>query len=248
MVRYLPSIEGADNEVASIIRAEHARELNVVHAALDEILRGLSDFGAKQGKPKTRLERARLSLTTRSFNSLYNAVLLLEHGYYQQAMSLVRMAKEDQMVARDAEHNRPTLDALLHERGRIGSGGLSLARMAERASSKTKKAWDADYGFLSEYGVHTRGKGLRSLVATGPGGQIVVPPGGHYDKVWVNAVLYYTLRELVQVLATVAQLTTLAGIDWITGAMPTLEEVDALWRRIDEWAADELRESAERCD
>lgn len=248
MIRYLPSIEDADNEVTSAIRAEHARELNAVYAALDEILRGLSDFGAKQGKPKDDLESARLFLATRSFNSLYSAVRMLERGYFQQSLSLVRMAKEDQLVARDAEHNSPTLDALLHGRGRIGSGSLSFARMAERLSPKTKEAWDEDYGFLSEHGVHTRLKGLRSLVASGPDGRPVLPPGGQYDKVWVNAALYYTLRELVQTFATVAQLTVPAEVDWITGAMPAFEEVDTLWRRIDEWAAGELRESAEKCD
>ena len=248
MIRYLHSIERTDNGVASIIRAEHARELDAVYAALDDILRGLSDFGAKQGKPNSPLESARLFLATRSFNSLYSAVMMLECGYFQQAFALVRMAREDQLVARDAENNRPTLDALLHGQGRIGSGDLTFARMAERASSKTREAWDQDYGFLSEYGVHTRLKGLRSLVATGPDGQIVLRPGGQYDKVWVNIVLYHTLRELVQVFATVAQLTAFAGIDWITGAEATLEEVETLWRRIDELAGDELRESGESLD
>ena len=149
MIRYLHSIAATDNEVASIIRAEHARELDAVYAALDEILRGLSDFGTKQGKPNSPIESARLFLATRSFNSLYSAAMLLERGYYQQAMSLVRMAKEDQLVARDAEHNSLTLGALLHDKGRIGSGGLSLARMAERASSKTKEAWERTTGFLA---------------------------------------------------------------------------------------------------
>ena len=42
-------------------------------------------------------------LAVRSFNSLHIARQLLEHGYYQQASALVRMAMEDQLVAEDAE-------------------------------------------------------------------------------------------------------------------------------------------------
>lgn len=83
MTRYLPSIEGTDNEVASAIRAAHARELNAVYAALDEILRGLSDFDAKIARQRTDLETSRVFLATRSFNSLYSAAMLLERGYYQ---------------------------------------------------------------------------------------------------------------------------------------------------------------------
>lgn len=167
-------------------------------------------------------------------------------------MSLVRMAKEDQLVAWDAEDNPPTLDALLNGQGRIGSGNLSLAAMAERASSRTKEpwkeAWEKDYGTLSEYGVHTRLKGLRSLVAIGPDGRIVLRPGGQYDRVRVDIALYHTLLALEWILITVKQLTGLAKLDWIAGASPTLDEVDALWRRILARLADELREPADGCD
>ena len=248
MAGCLQDIARNDNEVASIIRARHARELDAVYTALGEIVRGLSDFGAKQGRPKSLLESGRLFLSTRSFNSLHSAVMLLERGYYQQAMSLVRMAKEDQLVARDIENHPSTLDALFIDEGMFKERDLAFAKMAERVSTKTKEAWDDHYGFLSAYGAHPRLKSLRALVTTGPDGKILLRPGGQYDKVWVNAVLYHALRELEQTLATVAQLTTTAGIDWIAGAMPTLEEVDALWRRIDELARAELGEPAKGCD
>ena len=237
-----------DNEVASIIQAEHARELDAVYAALDEILRGLSDFGAKQGKPNGPLESARLFLATRSFNSLYSAVRMLESGYFQQSLSLVRMAKEDQLVAWDIEVHAPSLDALWDDEGKLGKGELTYAKMAERASPKTKEAWDVDYGFLSAHGAHTRSRSLRSLGAARPDGQIVLRPGGQYDKVLMDSVLYHMLRELVQVLATVAKLTTFAGIDLTVGAEPTLEEVDALWRRMDELARDELKAPTDNHD
>ena len=84
---YLLSIDRTDAEIAAIIRERHAREFSAVEAALNEILRGLSDFGSQKLKPDNRLESARLFLATRSFNSLRTDVQVLERGYYQQAMA-----------------------------------------------------------------------------------------------------------------------------------------------------------------
>ena len=239
MNEYLLSIDRTDYETASTIRARHARELSIAEKALDQILRGLSDFGSEKQKPDNRLESARLFLATRSFNSLRTAVQVLERGYYQQAMTLVRMAREDQAVALDIEHP-PTLAALLD-----GEGKLTLGKMAKRVSAKTKEVWDDDYGMLSEYGAHPRRESLRALVVDGPDGQILLRPGGRYDETWSNVVLYYILRELVQVFATVAKVTALAGIDWAISALPTLEDLDLLWRQIDERARSELGDSVE---
>ena len=242
---YLLSIDKTDDQAASTIRARHGRELDAAEAALDDILRGLSDFGAQKRKPDNRIESARLFLATRSFNSLRTAIQVLERGYYQQAMALVRMAKEDQLVAQDIENNPPTLAALLDGKDKLGKGTLTFGKMAERVSTKAKRVWDDDYGMLSEYGAHTRLKSLRELVTTDPNGQILLQAGGRYDEMWVNVVLYYALRELVQVFATVAKLTAFAGIDWAPGAMSTLAEVDSLWRRIDQRAREQLEESIE---
>ena len=85
---YVLSIDRTDAETAAIIRERHAREFSAVEAALNEILRGLSDFGSQKLKPDNRLESARLFLATRSFNSLRTAVQVLERGYYQQAMGV----------------------------------------------------------------------------------------------------------------------------------------------------------------
>ncbi len=242
---YLLSIDRTDDETASTMRARHARELSAAEEGLDQILRGLSDFGSEKQKPDNRLESARLFLATRSFNSLRTAVQVLERGYYQQAMTLVRMAMEDRVVALDIEHHPPTLAALLDGEGKLGRGNLTLGKMAERVSAKTREVWHDDYGMLSEYGAHPRLKSLRELVADGPDGQILLRPGGLYDEMWSNVVLYYTLRELVQVFATVAKVTALAGIDWVTSALPTQEDLDLLWRQIDERAREELGESVE---
>ena len=242
---YLMAVDEADAETAAIIRERHAREFSAVEAALDDILRGLFDFGSQKLKPDDRLESARLFLATRSFNSLRTAVQVLERGYYQQAMTLVRMAKEDQLVALDSESNPAALSALLDDKDKIGRGDFSLGKMAERVSAKTKEVWDDDYGMLSRYGAHPRRGSLEELVEIGPDGKMILRPGSHYDETWVGVVLYYTLRELVQVFATVAKITAAAGIDWVTGAISTLEEVDNLWRQIDERARERLGEPVE---
>ena len=242
---YLVSIDKTDDETAVIVRENHACEIRAVEAALNDILRGLSDFGSRKQMPDNRLESARLFLATRSFNSLQNALQVLERGYYQQAMALVRMAKEDQLVAQDVENHPPTLAALLNGDGTLGRGELTFGKMAQRVSAKTKEAWDDDYGALSKYGAHPRTGSMRGLVEVGSDGRIVLRPGGHYDEVWANVVLYHVLRELVQVLATVAKVTASAGIDWVTNAIATFEEVDSLWRQIDRRAREELGEPLE---
>ena len=249
MNAYLLSIDKTGDETASTMRERHTRELRAGEAALDAIIRGLAEFGPENRPRDDDLESARLLLATRTFNSLRAAFQVLERGYYQQAMALVRMAMEDRLVSLDIEHYPPTLAALLDGDGKLGSKpNLTFGKMAERVSYKTKEVWDDDYGILSEHGTHTRLNSLRGLVVVGPDGQQVIQPGGYYDETWVNVVLYYALRELVQVFATIAKVTAFAGIDWVTSAMPTLEEVDFLWRRIDERAREELGEPISDAD
>ena len=108
--------------------------------------------------------------------------------------------------------------------------------------AKTKVAWDDDYGMLSHYGAHPRRGSIEELVEISSDGQIVLRPGSHYDEMWANVALYYMLRELVQVFATVEKITAAAGIYWTIGALSALEEVDTLWRQIDRRAREELGE------
>ena len=130
-------------------------------------------------------------------------------------------------------------------RVKLARGDLTLGKMAERASVKTKEVWDDDYGMLSRYGAHPRTGSIRGLIEIGSDGQLVLRPGSHYDEVWVSAVLYHMLRELGQVFATVAKVTACEGIDWVTSALATLKETDFLWRQIDRRAREELGESIE---
>ena len=242
MHNHLYELERIENEVAAATGANHARELVVVDGALNQFIIGFNDFSSRKGKPDNRLESARIFLAIRSFNSLRTARQTLERGYYQQAMTLVRMAMEDQLVAEDAEAYTPTLDALLDGNGKIGRGDLALTNMAERISPKAKEAWDSDYRFVSEYAAHPRERSLRGLISTDPEGQINLQAGSNYDEVEVNAVLCYLLRELVFVMNTTAKLTAGAGSDWADRSTRLLKDVKCLRQQIDAWGRQKLEE------
>ena len=237
--RYIKRIEEIEDVVATTIRTNHARELDVVDATLDQILLGLNDFGSRKERPDNRLESARLFLAVRSFNSLRTARQTLERGYYQQALTLVRMAMEDQLVAEDAENHPPTLTALLDGEGKIGRRDLALGKMAERLSPKAREVWDDNYGTLSKRAAHPRLESMQGLVIN-LDGEVTLRPGSHYDEVEVRIVLYCLLRELFHVMTTIDKLTTQIQSDWHTQAMPTFEEVNALWIEIDEWGTEQI--------
>ena len=238
--KYIPKIKSVEDAVAFTMQANHARELAIVDAALDQILDGLGDFATLKQKPDERLEGARLFLATRSFNSLWTARQTLERGYFQQTLTLVRMAMEDNLVVDDAEIHPPTLDALLDDEGRIGRGQFTLGRMAERLGPQGKIVWDEKYGMVSEYAAHPRAMSLCSLNSISSDGQPLLRPGSNYDEVYVNAALFLLSQEIVKVLKTVAQLTTPLRSDWAIRAMPAFKKVDSLWKEIDEQAATQL--------
>ena len=144
MNRYINGIEATENEVASTIPENHSRELEIVYAALDQILRGFNEFADHKERPDNKLESARVFLTTRSFNSLRVAMKVLERGYTQQALTLIRTVMEDQLVLADAENHPPALDALFDDEYELWKGKLTLSNMAQRVSSKTQSAWDSN--------------------------------------------------------------------------------------------------------
>ena len=226
--RHMRVIELNENDVASQMRMNHGRELEVVDAALDQILQGLDAFAYVKQRPDSRLEDAQMFLAVRSFNSLHTARQLLEHGYYQQALALVRMAMEDQLVAEDAETHPPTLDALFDDKGSISSGDLTYGKMAGRISPEAKAAWDEKYGIISAGAAHPRRLSLLLLTTV----RRTVRPGGHYDEVQVKMTFLYLLEQLGQVLRTVGLLTANAGCPWVEGARPTLRDMTALYREI----------------
>ena len=237
--RHMKVIELNENDVASQIRINHRRELEVVDAALDQILQGLDAFAYLKQRPDSRLEDAQMFLTVRSFNSLHIARQILERGYYQQASALVRMAMEDQLVAEDAESHPPTLDALLDDKGSVSSGDLTYGKMAERISPEAKTAWDEKYGDLSERAAHPRRQSLLGLTTV----RRTVRPGGHYDEIHVKVTFLYLLEQLGQVLRTVGLLTTNAKSPWVEGARPALRDMTTLYRETVGWFERQLEKN-----
>ena len=229
--RHMRKIESNETDVASQIRMNHGRELEIVDTALDQILQGLDDFAYARQRPDSRLEDGQMFLAVRSFNSLHIARQLLERGYYQQASALVRMAMEDQLVAEDAESHPATLDALLDGKGSFGRGSLTYGEMVSRISPEAKRAWDEKYGDLSERAAHPRRRSLLSLTTV----RRTVRPGGHYDEIQVKATLLYILEQLGQVLRTVGLLTANVESPWVQRARPALRDMTALYREVVEW-------------
>ena len=220
-----------ENDVATQIRMNHGRELEVVDAALDQILQGLDAFAYVKQRPDSRLEEAQMFLAVRSFNSLHTARQLVERGYNQQASTLVRMAMEDQLVVEDAETHPPTLDALLDDKGSISSGDLAYGKMAERISPEAQKGWKEKYGDLSARAAHPRRLSLLGLTTV----RQTVLPGGHYDEVQVKVTFLYLLEQLGNVLRTVGLLTANVDCPWAEGARPALRDMTTLYREMVEW-------------
>ena len=238
----LKIVRANEVEVASEIRQKHEHEISIVEEALEELLQAFNEFSSIKGSPDNDLESARLHLTVRSFSSLLNAKQVLELGYYQQAMTLIRMAMEDQLVAEDAEGNPPTLAALMREDGKLGTGKLTYSNMASRISEKAEEAWKVNYGILSAHAAHPRTSSLRGLSVPNPDGGILLTPGSNYDEIWVNVTLSYLARELVQVMFTAAKLTGQVEGDWPNSALPVFSKVQSLWQDLEAWASSELEE------
>ena len=54
------------------------------------------------------------------------ALRLVERGYWQQALGVIRMAMEDMLVTEDIEGNPAALNALFSKEGRFGRGETDL--------------------------------------------------------------------------------------------------------------------------
>ena len=173
---YLATLDQIDHQVFSTTLEQHGREFGVVDTALDHIIQGLNDLSDLSQELNGKRDRVRIALVITSFNSLRMAMQALGIGHYQQALALVRMAAEANLVALDTEHS-PTLIALTQKgKGKIGRGDLALGKMAERQSARTRDVWEDRYSFLSEFGAHPRHESLVALLRSGPDGKPLLSP------------------------------------------------------------------------
>lgn len=239
MNEYLRYVRDMDSRTRDTVMSNHAKEFAVVDSALNRILGGVSDFADQKQNTDSRLESARLVLVVRSVNSLNCAMQLLQQGYSQQALALVRMAQEDQRVADDIEQNPVALDALLEGNGKLGKGDLSYSKMAERVSTGAKAVWDDEYGATSAFGAHPRPESMFDMLSRGDDGKGHLGVGGRYDEQTVNLVLCLATRQIVFAFGLLAKVVQLAGVEW-EDPVPAFEAVKGLWQDIDHWASDRL--------
>ncbi len=242
MNKYLQYIRDIDGRTRDTVMSYHVKEFAIVDSALDRILGGVNDFAEQKEHTDSRLESARLILVVRSVNSLNCAMQLLQQGYYQQVLTLVRMAQEDQRVADDIEQNPAALEALLEGNGKLGKGDLSYTKMAERVSTNAKAVWDDEYGATSAFGAHPRPESMFDMLSKGDNEKGHLDAGGHYDELIVYFVLHLATRQIILVFGLLAVVVQSAGVEW-ESPVPAFEAVRGLWRDIDHWASDRWTEA-----
>lgn len=246
MENHLQELEKIENEVAVVIRANHARELGGIDAALNQILAGFEEFRSRKGRADDRKEGAWLFLTTRSFNSLRIARQSLNHGYYQQAISLTRMVMEDQLIAEVIEEHCFVLAALLDGRPELGKGKLRFTEIANLLPREGRDLWVNDHGLASSYAAHPRLKSMQLLTLPSQGnGRLLGMGSFFYEKEVVNMVLYFMLDQLVKVMATLRKVTDSVWSEWSTDSKPAFEEVLFLREQILDWKDSQRREPIE---
>lgn len=165
-------------------------------------------------------------LATRGFNNVRCAYTLLQSGYYTQALTLVRSAMEDDLVALDCEKFDATVGALLDGQGELGKGKFTYAVMAKRQGEESYKAWNYNYGSLSEYAAHARRKSLRILVD--PDTQ-AIQLGGMYHSVLFIGTCDVLLRAASSMAGALARVLGANAEPWQRDTYPKLKAAND-WR------------------
>ena len=242
--RFYDSLAASDAKIAQRIRNEHDHWFTAIETALDQVIQGLNEFAEHKGQPTSELESARLFLATRTFRNLHTALRLVERGYWQQALGVIRMAMEDMLVTEDIEGNPAALNALFSKEGRFGRGELTYQKMAERISKRTGSAWATDYGDVSKYAAHPGMKALESIVTWNAAGKPHLSIASSYDKGQVAACVSMAAGVTLNLMATVFKLLRGTGSNWESQALPAFKAVDALCDELRKLATDESQEGA----
>ena len=242
--KFYESLLRSDEQLAQTIRNEHDQWFTTIETALDRVIQGLNEFAEHKGQPTGELESARLFLATRTFRNLHTALRLVERGYWQQALGVIRMAMEDMLVTEDIEGNPAALNALFSKEGRFGRGELTYQKMAERISKRTGSAWATDYGDVSKYAAHPGMKALESIVTWNAAGKPHLSIASSYGKGQVAACVSMAAGVTLNLMATVFKLLRGTGSNWESQALPAFKAVDALCDELRKLATDESQEGA----
>lgn len=120
-----------ESGVTKEIYSSRTSELGLIKRLLNSYLSGLEVVDHIVYSQENELYYAWLLLVIRSFNLMRSAYILLEKGYYESVIILLRSVYENWIVAADCEINPHTLSALLHKKERLGRGGLTFKKMSE---------------------------------------------------------------------------------------------------------------------
>ena len=215
MMSLMKPISDAEERVSKATVERYGEAFTLIDKALELFIDRTGLFGSKKFESISKLQAARLHLNVRSIKSIRTAKIVLALGYYQQALTLLRMAAENDLVARDAAICSPTLDALLLDvpLKEEDDEDVEMPRfgdMAMRQSPAFKKWWDWYYGKrLSIYGAHPRNASMSSLYHHSPTEQAptldVLP---FFNEDFVEPILCIMAAELWKMFESTNELVT----------------------------------------
>ena len=222
----------AEESVLKATQQQYGEAFALFDEAIELFIERVNLFGNKKFDSISKLQVARLHLTVRSIKSIRMANTALLLGHHQQAIALLRMAAENDLVMRDAAICKVTLDGLLLDTplGENDSDDIQIptfSEMAKRQSSEFKRWWDWYYGRLSIYGAHPRNASMSNL------GHRTPIERGHilkiesfYDEGSIEPILCIASAELWRLFETTDVLVRDAIMHKTTLDPPELEWTD----------------------
>lgn len=224
------SVEAFESQVRQTTHNEKRCELGVVENLLKCYLAGFRALKELKFGEISNLELAWLLLVVRSFNSLRCAYELLQKGYYNQAIMLIRSVEEDYLTCRDCEVNKKTIDALLDGKGELGKGKLTFSEMAKRISPEFYKNWKLNYGQLSEI-AHPRQLAM-GMIAKKEDNRLNL--GGDYNENHFIATCQALLRSGVGMTEFIIKLLGDKAIQWQKDSYPACNDATGYVEKISE--------------
>lgn len=200
--------------VARTIRELHNHEVVTVNNALRQAGNGL------QTAPRTDndLNKAWELLGVKTFNGLLGAMLLLDYGYYDQSMTLIRSSEECMLTAQHAETHNETVEKVLQ--------GLPVRFHKMAADTGQADQWSEIYKILSNF---AHPSGARAQARLSPEGMPMLPMGsGAYDELRVVAILQAITDQTLELLGLIQALMTRFGGGFPAGAAAARQELQAL--------------------
>ncbi len=206
MKSFFVPIEKAEQKVQEATLQNHIEDMTYMRRALEYVIDMYGVVSGGMLGELGKLQAARLLLTVRSVYTMRMIEVALLRGYYQQALTLLRMVAENRLVSLDIENHVETLEALLERKGELGKGKLNYTSMATRRGDGFSQDWKNYYGKLSSFGAHPRSDSINTLARQDPTtGVPIVLPIPSYDEYWANVSIRFTCRELIGMIRVIGK-------------------------------------------